>query len=121
MVFINTTHPPETFFLTVEGSDKSDGPRMGCFDSSMVWEDRTSRLTSRWTPRGRGLTRGTTGFRYGPGKLKFEGDHSSESQNSKVTQRSFELSTYASQACPYCEDNWQKNANGSNINSEKVL
>ena len=50
----------------------------------MVWEDRTSRLTSRWTPRGRGLTRGTTGFRYGPGKLKFEGDYNSESHNSKV-------------------------------------
>ena len=40
MVFINTTHPPETFFLTVEGSDKSGGPRMGCFDSSMAWEDK---------------------------------------------------------------------------------
>ena len=84
MVFITTTHPPETFFLRVKGLDKSYGPRMGCFDSRMVWEDKTSRLTSRWTPRGRGLTRGTTGFRYGPGKLKFEGDYNSESHNSKV-------------------------------------
>ena len=40
----------------------SDGLRQGWYDSSMVWEDRTSRLTSRWIPRGRGLTRGTTGF-----------------------------------------------------------
>ena len=30
----------------------SDGLRQGWYDSSMVWEDRTSRLTSRWTPRG---------------------------------------------------------------------
>ena len=38
LVFTTTLHPPstQTFFLALSGLDKSDGPRMGWYDLSMV-------------------------------------------------------------------------------------
>ena len=55
----------------------SNGLRQGWCDSSMVQKDRTSRLSSRWTPRGlpgcSTVQWGHEGFRYGPGKFKFKG------------------------------------------------
>ena len=36
LVFTTTHHPHKLFFLVLRGLDKSDGPRMGWYDSSRV-------------------------------------------------------------------------------------
>ena len=46
-----TRHHHKLFSWLLRGLDmsESDGPRMGWYDSTMVWGDRTAWLTSRWT------------------------------------------------------------------------